>query len=463
MIQDISPSRLLNSWQQMQSQPDSFVMCFCEGKLLAALTEEGLQFPRYRECGNAACYLFSVDDEAFFLGDAAGLDGFQFYSMRDLRDRCAGKYLYAAFTAYHLHLWYQDNRYCGICRGSMRHDDSERALVCTECGHKIYPRINPAVIVGVISRGRLLITRYRHGYAHNALVAGFTEIGETLEETVAREVMEETGVRVRNIRYYKSQPWGMAQDILMGFFCEAEGSDEIRMDDSELKSACWCKPDEIELQPQQHSLTNEMMQLFRDTNGHLPPEVFPLTPQAAPQKTRIWFTRHGETTMNVADHISGITDCELTENGIAQAEQLAAVCAEHPEIDLILCSPLKRARKTAEIIAAQIHVPVVTDERLREWDYGSYEDQPRGAAPEFQAAKREFGVRMKDGGESLLQLAHRVYSCIDDIRKPYNGMTVLCVCHGGVCRVAETYFRDMSTDAFSHFFMGNCELRKYEI
>ena len=312
MIQDISPSRLLNSWQQMQPQPDSFVMCFCEGKLLAALTEEGLQFPRYRECGNAACYLFFVDDKAFFLGDAAGLDGFQFYSMRELRDRCAGKYLYAAFTAYHLHLWYQDNRYCGICRGSMRHDDSERALVCTECGHKIYPRINPAVIVGVISRGRLLITRYRRGYAHNALVAGFTEIGETLEETVAREVMEETGVRVRNIRYYKSQPWGMAQDILMGFFCEAEGSDEIRMDDSELKSACWCKPDEIELQPQQHSLTNEMMKLFRDTNGHLPPEVFALTPQAASQKTRIWFTRHGETTMNVADHISGITDCELT-------------------------------------------------------------------------------------------------------------------------------------------------------
>ena len=463
MIQDISPSRLLNSWQQMQPQPDSFVMCFCEGKLLAALTEDGLQFPRYRECGSAACYLFSVDDEAFFLGDAAGLDGFQFYSMRELRDRCAGKYLYAAFTAYHLHLWYQDNRYCGICRGSMRHDDSERALVCTECGHKIYPRINPAVIVGVISRGRLLITRYRRGYAHNALVAGFTEIGETLEETVAREVMEETGVRVRNIRYYKSQPWGMAQDILMGFFCEAEGSDEIRMDDNELKSACWCKPDEIELQPQQHSLTNEMMKLFRDTNGHLPPEVFPLTPQAAPQKTRIWFTRHGETTMNVADHISGITDCELTENGIAQAEQLAAVCAEHPEIDLILCSPLKRARKTAEIIAAQIHVPVVTDERLREWNYGSYEDQPRGAAPDFQAAKREFGVRMKDGGESLLQLAHRVYSCIDDIRTQYNGMTVLCVCHGGVCRVAETCFRDMSTDAFSHFFMGNCELRKYEI
>lgn len=464
MIQDIAPSRLYNSWQNKAPRPESILMCFQEGRLLAAVTEDGLRFPKYAESGADAAFLFSVDNEDFFLAEMPEAPaGFQYYTMRELRDRCEGKYLYAAFTAYHLHLWYADNRYCGRCRGDMQHDTAERALVCTECGHKIYPRINPAVIVGVISRGRILITRYRRGYAHNALVAGFTEIGETLEETVAREVMEETGLHVRNIRYYKSQPWGMVQDILMGFFCEAEGDDSIRMDDNELKSAVWCKPDEIELQPQQHSLTNEMMKLFRDTNGHLPPEYSPVKSDDTSVKTHIYFTRHGETTMNVADHISGITDCELTAHGIEQAEQLAEICAAHREIGVIVCSPLKRARKTAEIIAEKLHVPIVTDARLREWDYGSYEDQPRSGTPEFQAAKREFGVRMKDGGESLLQLAHRVYSCIDDIRKNYPGQTVLCVCHGGVCRAAETYFHDMTTDAFSHFFMGNCELRQYEI
>ena len=105
----------------------------------------------------------------------------------------------------------------------------ERALFCKECSNTVYPRINPAVIVGVTKEDCLLITRYRTGYAHNALVAGFTEIGETLEQTVAREVMEETGVKVKNIRYYKSQPWGMAQDVLMGFFCEAEGDAVIKM------------------------------------------------------------------------------------------------------------------------------------------------------------------------------------------------------------------------------------------
>ncbi len=146
----------------------------------------------------------------------------------------------------------------------MKTDDKERALRCPDCGNIIYPRINPAVIVGVIKDDELLLTKYRTGFAHNALVAGFAEIGETLEETVAREVMEETGVSVKNIRYYKSQPWGMAEDLLVGFYCEADGDSEIRMDENELKYAAWVKREDIVLQPNNLSLTNEMMKLFKE-------------------------------------------------------------------------------------------------------------------------------------------------------------------------------------------------------
>ena len=141
--------------------------------------------------------------------------------------------------------------------------NDERALKC-ECGNVVYPRINPAVIVGVIKGDTILVTRYRRGFAHNALVAGFVEIGETLEQTVRREVMEETGIRVKNIRYYKSQPWGVAQDLLVGFYCEADGDDEIRMDENELKSARFLRREEIELQPDSLSLTNEMMKMFKE-------------------------------------------------------------------------------------------------------------------------------------------------------------------------------------------------------
>ena len=139
-------------------------------------------------------------------------------------------------------------------------------MICPKCGNILYPRINPAVIIGVIDKeaNKLLVTRYKVGYGHNALVAGFTEIGETLEETVSREVMEEAGIHVTNIRYYKSQPWGIASDILVGFFCEVTGDREITMDNNELKFASWLSPKEIELQPLEYSLTNEMMKVFKE-------------------------------------------------------------------------------------------------------------------------------------------------------------------------------------------------------
>ena len=146
----------------------------------------------------------------------------------------------------------------------MKNSEKERARVCGACGTTVYPRINPAVIVGVTWGDRLLITRYQGPNAINALIAGFTEIGETLEETVAREVMEEAGLKVKNIRYYKSQPWGIASDILAGFYCDVDGDPTIHRDDTELKYAEWVNREDIVLQPSDYSLTNEMMLMFKE-------------------------------------------------------------------------------------------------------------------------------------------------------------------------------------------------------
>ena len=137
-------------------------------------------------------------------------------------------------------------------------------MVCPVCGNRSYPRIMPAVIVGVTDGERILMTRYRgREYNGHALIAGFCEIGETGEDTVRREVFEETGVRVKNITYYKSQPWGTANDLLMGFYCELDGDPGITMDPNELKYAAWVKREKIELQPDDCSLTNEMMMMFK--------------------------------------------------------------------------------------------------------------------------------------------------------------------------------------------------------
>lgn len=271
MIQDIHPAKLKNEYINLHPDKRSKALYFKDEKVYLSYDDEKkeLFFPNC-DCfdeNTQFTYLFVIEDLKFFLVRETKYlpEGYLFYSMKEVRriDLLSNREIFAVFSAYHLWKWYQTSAFCGSCGTRTFHDTTERALVCPVCDNRIYPRINPAVIVGVINGNRLLITRYRAGYKNNALVAGFTEFGETLEETVEREVFEETGLKVKNIRYYKSQPWGIAQDILAGFFCDVDGEDTIHMDESELKYAEWIEREYIELQPTDYSLTNEMMKIFK--------------------------------------------------------------------------------------------------------------------------------------------------------------------------------------------------------
>ena len=277
MIQDIFPAKFYNHFENQKASESDSAFLFSEGKVLVRYNQDSksLTFPTcgvFSEKGLSATYLFSIDNQKYFLIPdgaefPAGLQDFSFYTPRQLRDMPLSSKvdIFAVFSAYHLWKWYDDNKFCGHCGHALEHDSVERALFCPACKSKIYPRINPAVIIGILNqkKDKILITKYRTGYAHSALVAGFTEFGETLEQTVEREVMEEVGLKVKNIRYYKSQPWALAQDLLAGFFCEVDGDDKIKMDEGELKYAEWVGRNEIELQPNDYSLTNEMMKLFK--------------------------------------------------------------------------------------------------------------------------------------------------------------------------------------------------------
>ena len=277
MIQDIGPLKLDNGWLPDASPtPDSTVFFFNGDEVLHASSDDTARFPGYGELDGIAAgdlvYLFSIGDETFFLyqgdalNDAALPPSYGYASLRSLRRRGINPkhHVFAAFTAFHLYTWYSGARYCGRCSGETVNATDERARVCPSCELRIYPRINPAVIVAVTNGDKLLMTRYANRPIKvHALIAGFNEIGETLEQTVEREVMEETGLKVKNIRYYKSQPWGIAGDILAGYFCELDGDDTIHKDDKELKEAAWFKRDEIEGQGDDFSLTNEMMMVFK--------------------------------------------------------------------------------------------------------------------------------------------------------------------------------------------------------
>ncbi len=272
MIQDIYPHKLNNHYYpDRKPAEDSIVIVIRDNEVLV----KGDIFPLRKEVNaedERLTYLFSLDgDKNYFLFDVTddkdtGLpEGYEFVNVRSFRrSGTARKYrVFLAYTALQLANWYRNNAYCGRCGKKTFHDDKERAIRC-ECGNLVYPRIVPAVIVGITNGDKILVTKYKTGFAHFALVAGFTEIGETLEETVAREAMEETGLKVKNIRYYKSQPWGIVDDILVGFYCDVDGDDTIRMDEGELKVAEWRSREDVELQPDEYSLTNEMMKMFKE-------------------------------------------------------------------------------------------------------------------------------------------------------------------------------------------------------
>lgn len=250
------------TYKPLSPRPEDPVVCYRDGKLLLSDADGRIRWPAAREVGGALRYLFSVGETRYFAGEAEAFGDYRYEPPAVCRTLPPREAAFAGVTAAHLCGWYADNRFCGRCGRPMRHSETERAMVCA-CGNTVYPKICPAVIVGVLSRGRICLTKYNRPDARWALVAGYAEAGETLEDTVRREVLEETGLRVRAPRYYRSQPWGLSGSLLAGFFCEVDGDDTVRVDNVELKEGRWFSPEEIDFPDDGFSLTRAMIEAFR--------------------------------------------------------------------------------------------------------------------------------------------------------------------------------------------------------
>ena len=322
MIQDILPHKYDNSFKQPALAKDSFLLYIHRGTiLLRGRDEQGeenqeqgkkqdyrekiyasahtlpapdaLELPaaaQLEETGlipglsARAEYLFSIDEIPYFMvrsaeGDPAlklaeeenqetfqedGSGKFSFQGPAYFRIMQPEYQAFAAITAVQLFRWKESLKFCGCCGSRTEDSRTERALVCTKCGHTEYPKICPAVIVAVTDGDRLLMSRYKgRAYRGYALIAGFVEIGETFEETVRREVMEEVGLKVKNIRYYKSQPWAFTDTEMIGFFAELDGDDAIRLQEDELSEAGWYRRDEIPEDVSSISVGSEMKMAFK--------------------------------------------------------------------------------------------------------------------------------------------------------------------------------------------------------
>ena len=279
MIQDIEPRIFYNEYKDKKAKPDDLFLAYQGNSVLVKESKDKLWYPsfadfqdKYPDLMESAQFLFTIDDLNYYLIDEEKIDlipGWVYVS--NSRFRSERKYWrsFAGVIGLQLNRWYANHKYCSRCSHVLKPSKKERMLYCENCGFSVYPVISPSVIVGVYDDDRLLLTKYTgREYKNYALVAGYNEIGESLEETVRREVMEEVGLKVKNIKFYKSQPWPFSDTLLAGFFCELDGDDTIHLQLEELSVGVWMKRSEIPKTDNNISLTSEMIEMFR-TNPNI--------------------------------------------------------------------------------------------------------------------------------------------------------------------------------------------------
>lgn len=311
MFQEIEPYTYCNDFAWVSPENADRVLIYRDAQVLVATDSKGdLHFPSYHLLkeqglfaselnkaaseyrllkGDGSCpeaiFLFSVGQTAYFrctenerqaraLGEALTHANstqtdltWQFMPISELHHHAPRHRAFAGLVGYTYHTWYDSRRFCGRCGTPLVHDEVERMVRCPECGLMEFPKLFPAVIVAIVDkqRDRVLVSRYANReYKRYALIAGFSEMGETVEQTVHREVMEEVGLKVKNLRYYKSQPWPPSSSLLFGFFCELDGENSITLDEHELEHAEWLPREELPREEADYSLTRNMMQVLRE-------------------------------------------------------------------------------------------------------------------------------------------------------------------------------------------------------
>ncbi|MFA6850277.1 MAG: NAD(+) diphosphatase [Selenomonadaceae bacterium] len=275
MIQDIHPKVFNNKFENKRANNNDIFLAYEKNNILVRENSDHLWYPNFADFSSSdpklvenAQFLFTIDCTNYFLVNKPNLNtipGWTYASIQKLRSESKYWRSFAGIVGYQLNQWYTQHKFCSHCGKFMKKSIKERMLYCENCGLQVYPTISPAIIVGIYNGDRLLLTKYANRTnARHALVAGFTEIGESFEQTVRREVMEEVGLKVKNLTFYKSQPWPFSNTLLAGFFAELDGNDKVTLQEDELSLAVWKNRENIiQEDPLQISLTSEMIEAFR--------------------------------------------------------------------------------------------------------------------------------------------------------------------------------------------------------
>lgn len=255
MIHEIAPHVLDNQFKIQDPKPNDYCLVYNGSKSLLKKEGHGYALPTVAEIQKLGFedfeghYLLNIDERAFFLlavaEDFVAPEGYEFTGNRAFRPMAPVERLGGA-TAAHIAHWEALNKFCGKCGNVTIRGEKERSIICPKCGNVVYPRISPVVIVAVRNGDKLLM-------AHNIdnpnprlfLISGFVEVGESLEQAAHREVMEEAGLKIKNLKYFGSQPWAFSDSLIAGWTAELDGDDTIHMQAEELSEALWVKREDI--------------------------------------------------------------------------------------------------------------------------------------------------------------------------------------------------------------------------
>jgi NAD+ diphosphatase len=245
---------------------------FCLNKLLVTVDTDKVYIPyskslaelnitpvRIQYLGTlqgSPCYSAEIAQET------AALEGMSFRDLRSLYGTLDEDIFLLAGKALQIISWDQTHQYCGRCGLKAESLEGERAKICPGCGLISYPRITPAAITAVLKGNKILLTHNTAFMVNiHSLIAGFVEPGETLEECIYREIFEEVGLKVKNIKYFGSQPWPFPNSLMIGFIAEYE-SGEISVDGKEISEADWFDANNLPELPGKMSIARKMIDWF---------------------------------------------------------------------------------------------------------------------------------------------------------------------------------------------------------
>jgi NAD+ diphosphatase len=255
-----------------ESKCDDLYFIFYKDSILIKFIENGVFIPTKFEVESFKPFF----EDKFYIGELDGKacfaletskelqlkEGFEFVKLRECGLLLDENLFTIAGRAKQIIHWDKTNKFCGRCGTKTENKVDERAKICPHCNNVMYPVICPAIIVAVTKGDKILLAHNKNFVSGRySVIAGFVEAGEDLESAVKREVFEEVGIKVKNIKYYNSSSWSFPNSLMIGFFAQYE-AEEIKVDGKEIECADWYSKDDLPDIPENFSIAGKLIRKF---------------------------------------------------------------------------------------------------------------------------------------------------------------------------------------------------------